>query len=261
MFVTTPEGSSGDTGKVTGYAANHLLQWQGERPEMLRLRGLQLDFRVREVYEVYAAFTAMQAGKSKARVEGMTDQERIGFFQSLGEHVDASDLQMTGHSMGGGTTIRLLQTAPPDGFDALPLKHAVTLDPWLLPFPHADSMPDAKMPPPPLLSINSQGYSEWQPHFHDVVNVSRDLGGSLVTIIGINHEGFSDEHVIASLRYTRAQDLLSTIHKLTMANFTDSVADSPLVRTHEPDEGNWPAKDRAHKKMRGSFGDVIVHLV
>ncbi|GMK54941.1 hypothetical protein CspeluHIS016_0115270 [Cutaneotrichosporon spelunceum] len=86
--------------------------------------------------------------------------------------------------------------------------------------------------------------------------MSRDRGGALVTIIGINHEGFSDEHVIASLWYTRAQDLLSTIHQLTMANFTDTVADSPLVRSHEPDEGHWPAKGRAHKKMRGSLGDV-----
>lgn len=154
----------------------------------MRLRGLQLDYRVREVYETYEAFKSMVSGGNKADVEDMTDEEASKFFASLRDTVDIENLKIGGHSFGGGTTFRVLQTAPPEGYDVLPIKHAVSLDPWLEPFPFVDERPTTNTSYPPNLSINSQEYTEWEPHFSKVTAMCKEMEASFVSITGLTRE-------------------------------------------------------------------------
>jgi len=154
----------------------------------MRLRGLQLDFRVREVYEVYEVLKEIAAGTADAMVDGMMVEQERTFFSQLRDTLNLDNVNVGGHSMGGGTTFRLLQTAPPDGYEAMPVKHAISLDPWLPPFEFADERPKNKGPFPPSLSINSQEYTEWEPHFSQVVEASKAMGASFVTVPGMTRE-------------------------------------------------------------------------
>ena len=62
------------------------------------------------------------------------------------------------------------------------------LDPWLEPLPRPS--PTAKTPPnsPPILVINSPGFTIWKGHFPRLVDIVRKMNGNLVTLMGSNRK-------------------------------------------------------------------------
>jgi platelet-activating factor acetylhydrolase len=124
------------------------ISWSpGKTPDVMRLRSMQLDIRVSEVYEAYASFSTLiksgpqdlpsfhlytddgpppvPAQKSKSDVD-----PKMAWLDSWRNKVDVDDLTLVGHSFGGGTLLHLLSTGPPEGFGRLPVRKAVALDPW-----------------------------------------------------------------------------------------------------------------------------------
>jgi platelet-activating factor acetylhydrolase len=196
-------------------------------PEMMLWRAHQLDFRVREVHAAYDAFKRYLADAP------------------LRDKVNVTDLQLTGHSFGGATILRLLQTSP-----TLPVKRAVLLDPWLEPFSRALPSAPATAPPPPTQVVLS---GEWANNgfFASEVQAARELGASLCSIVGLGHQGFSDFGVMGVKSIGR--QYLQSVHALTMARLRDV----PFPFDGEADGGE---PHRVDGKLAGELGDVVRHL-
>jgi platelet-activating factor acetylhydrolase len=247
--------------------------------EMMELRAQQLDFRVREVYDAYACFTSLLDSPAKAKftVDDLEDATAAeAFVAQFRGRVDMADLQLAGHSFGGGTLLRLLSSAVPADYTPLPAKHAVLLDPWVEPALIAAPLPEAPAPPPPTTVINSQ---EWTDHamFPKELAQCVAMNASVATIVGMAREfsfpissisvpscisdscspdgGFSDFALLYSGGPARAG--LQTIHAITMGTLTDTLAEVPAMQA-APDGGE-PA--RTGGKVVGSRGQVLVHSV
>lgn len=151
-------------------------------PDMMAWRAHQLDFRVREVYAAYESFKRFLAGET-----GQSDADAASIAAALKDKVDVNDLQLAGHSFGGATALRLLETTPPSSFTPLPIRRTVLLDPWMEPFPNALSSLPSKAPPPSTLVINSQDWTEGN-FFSAEIDAVQPLGATLCTIAGLGRE-------------------------------------------------------------------------
>ncbi|BEJ12846.1 hypothetical protein CspHIS471_0300200 [Cutaneotrichosporon sp. HIS471] len=205
-------------------------------PEMMLWRAHQLDFRVREVYAAYDGFKRFLSGEG----------DDVSTASDLRDKVDVEDLQLTGHSFGGATILRLLQTSHPS---PLPVKRAVLLDPWMEPFTRALPSSPSTVPPPPTLSILS---GEWANNhfFPDELKGARSINASLCSIVGLGHQGFSD---FGAMMPGKGLEYLQTIHTLTMAQ----LGDQPFPFDGKPDGGE-PA--RVDEKLAGELGEVVRHF-
>jgi len=110
----------------------------------MHLRSLQLDIRVAEVYETYASFKQLVRSGGQHGLPSFhlyTDDgpppattgskdPSSAWLDSWRGRVRTDEVSLVGHSFGGGTLLHLLSTSPPKGFDRLPVKRAVALDPW-----------------------------------------------------------------------------------------------------------------------------------
>lgn len=105
---------------------------------------MQLDVRVSEVYETWTSFsTLVKAGHRGLAsfhlntedgppppTKGSGTDAKDAWLDSWRNQIDTDDLTLVGHSFGGGTLLHLLSTRPPEGFERMPVKKAVALDPW-----------------------------------------------------------------------------------------------------------------------------------
>ncbi|CAK9782450.1 hypothetical protein CC85DRAFT_329757 [Cutaneotrichosporon oleaginosum] len=210
-------------------------------PQMMVWRAHQLDFRVREVYAAYNGFKRFLSG------EGETDGE-VSLADQLKDKVDVQDLQLMGHSFGGATILRLLQTAP--HAEPLPIKRAVLLDPWMEPFGRVLPSSPATTAAPATQIINSEDWAN-NSFFPAEKKAARDLGAALCSIVGLGHQGFSDFGLL-SLK-SKAREYLQTIHTLTMARLRDQ----PYPLEGEEDGGE---PRRVEGRLAGEPGDVIRHF-
>ncbi|GMK57872.1 hypothetical protein CspeluHIS016_0407060 [Cutaneotrichosporon spelunceum] len=207
-------------------------------PEMMLWRAHQLDLRVREVYAAYKGF--------KRFLSGDAETDASATAAALQDKVDVEDLQLIGHSFGGATILRLLQTSHSS---TLPVKRAVLLDPWMEPFTRALPSSPSTVAPPPTQSILS---AEWVNNhfFPDLLKGARQIDASLCSIVGLSHQGFSDFGVMLP---GKGHEYLQTIHTLTMARLRDQ----PFPFDGEPDGGE-PA--RVDGLLAGELGKVVRHL-
>lgn len=201
-------------------------------------RAHQLDFRVREVYAAYEGFKRFLS--AEVEVDGAPPETLRG-------KVDIEDLQLTGHSFGGGTILRLLQTSGPT---PMPVKRAVVLDPWMEPSTRAlPSTPSTQGPPPTQIIISG----EWANNrfFSDELKAARELGASLCSIVGLGHQGFSDFGLMGLSG--KGREDLQTVHTLAMARLRDQ----PFPFNGEPDGGD---PQRVEGQIVGERGSVLRHL-
>ncbi|KAL1405792.1 hypothetical protein Q8F55_007468 [Vanrija albida] len=227
-------------------------------PEMLDLRAVQLEFRVREMYEAYGTFKRLLGGDSSVVVEKLDDASRAAFIASFGASVDWDDVRVAGHSFGGGTAMHLIQTAPPGSYAPLPVTYCVALDPWTEPYGQLVKRNGYEIPAqkyPPTLSINSDEFTN-KPMFALLRDASKRMDAALVSMVGIGHQGFSDFPVIGSLPSTAAANY-KTMHDLTIALFEDRLNDHPLL-AGKADDGDLTTYPGG--KAGGKYGDVLVHL-
>ncbi|GHJ83657.1 hypothetical protein NliqN6_0059 [Naganishia liquefaciens] len=275
-----PGSKSAETEDVfkLSYLRHNELDWSPDpQPDVMTLRSLQLDIRVHELYATYRSFktlitssaTSLPAGlritadsihhTSAAAVEWLS-----GVFPPGSVATDEVDL--VGHSFGGGTMLWALERGVPEGEEALPVRKAVALDPWVdplpLPAPVVKTQKDA--PAVPLLAINSSRFTLWSTHFTRLKRLVRAANGSLVTLLGAGHETFSDFPLLwaptgASLALIRGiDDLVYAFLKGELKQcerIRGREVDGGVVRTTTMHKGKETGKER----MVGEWGDVVVH--
>jgi platelet-activating factor acetylhydrolase len=89
-----------------------IFSWaKGDDSSKDRLRNLQLDMRLQEVYETYHSFrrlvsdTATEQGRYKLNDEQAPESKVRDFYSSLADRIDLENVHLTGHSFGGGTMV------------------------------------------------------------------------------------------------------------------------------------------------------------
>ncbi|WVO14537.1 hypothetical protein L204_102172 [Cryptococcus depauperatus] len=274
--ILLPEQEGGNDGgqsekpKVLHYIHADDLVWkQGEEHSAEYGRTLQLDIRTREVYEAYHSFKRLLSptGDEKIRVENLSGGDKVSWVDSFKGKVNLDDLRLAGHSFGGGTILHLLQTPSPSPsvLTALPVTQAIALDPWLESLPTPS---DVISPPshtlPPLLVINSPGFTEWREHWGRLVDLVKGRG-TLVTMMGIGHQGFSDFPLLSPVGYSNAHSMLNQIHTLSTSFLKRTLSSDPALVGKEADDGNYQ-KDTAdglsiQGKKNMKNGDILLHLV
>lgn len=86
--------------RVMLYVKQEDLVWEGEKRSLEHFRTLQLDMRVREMYEAYHSFKKIVEGSDV----GVTGVEE-GWFDLWRDKVDTSKVDLTGHSFGSATVV------------------------------------------------------------------------------------------------------------------------------------------------------------
>ncbi|KAF8760316.1 Glutaminyl-tRNA synthetase, non-specific RNA binding region part 1 [Rhizoctonia solani] len=213
------------------YFQNDDISWEEQPKGKLPLRVEQLKFRIREIYESYESFKHIVQGNRGDTVS----MDNFSDWDSFKDQVDFSKILLTGHSFGGATSVCpvYLNRSPPEGHNQLPIDKVVLLDPWMDPLPLPGTLPVAYETRPPLLIMNSEGFTLWKEHFEvlqQVVSDWRKSGGdecaSLVTIVRSQHHYYSDFG--AFMPFGKARELgllvLDIAHKLTMAYNNGSLA-------------------------------------
>ncbi|WWC90565.1 uncharacterized protein L201_005501 [Kwoniella dendrophila CBS 6074] len=271
---STDVGEKEDS-KVLHYIRQSDIKWaQGEDKSLTHFRTLQLDIRSREIYESYYNFKNLiqqsstsistssvlqEVGSSKEKEKDLEKKKQ--WVESLSGKVDFDDLRLTGHSFGGGTVLHILQTPSPDAknLPSLPIKQAIALDPWLEPIPLPSSSTKSHPSMPPILVINSIGFTEWSTHFNRLVGMIKDAQGSLVSIVGVGHQSFSDFPLLDPRSHNSAKLLLNKIHDISTAFLIGKLGKLADFEGKKPDQGRLVKNEQG--KLGDKEGDVIVHLI
>lgn len=151
--------------------------------------GKKFEFRREQLeqrrFEIYATIDALR----KLAVDG--DRENLSAIDD-GE-LDWSDfrgkiefdtLQLTGHSFGAATLFSLLSHEPSEGFEPLPVTHALFLDPWLEPFEKPGPVQASKNAHVKKVVLHSEGFTLWRDHMARVAQVAKDWGNIPIYTIG-----------------------------------------------------------------------------
>ena len=81
---------------------------KGDDSSKDHLRALQLDMRLREVYETYHSFRRLvssEGGRPKMNDEKADEVTTTKFLESITNRIDLENVHLTGHSFGGGTMV------------------------------------------------------------------------------------------------------------------------------------------------------------
>ncbi|KAG9105985.1 hypothetical protein FRC07_009033 [Ceratobasidium sp. 392] len=232
------------------------LSWDNEPNTKLPIRKDQLAFRIREIYEAFASFKSVVEGDRATT----TSMESFDHWDSLKGQVDCSKVFLTAHSFGGATSLSLLSSPPPEGHSQLPIEKVVLLDPWLEPLPLPGTLPLAYADRPPLLIMNSEGFTLWNEHFEMLQQLVADWRhqkhecASLVTIDFALFMPFGETKRLG-------MSVLDSAHKLTMAYFNGTLAEE-LKEKRGMETEPLPGKDKygeGKKQIVGQPGELIVH--
>ncbi|WVF67465.1 hypothetical protein IAT40_002221 [Kwoniella sp. CBS 6097] len=268
----TKEGGVMNESRVMHYIRQSDLKWaEGEDKSLTQLRTLQLDIRSREIYEAYHSFKKLLTPNTSLPNAPLSDSaldkkgiaKRDEWIKTLQGRVDAEDLRLTGHSFGGGTVLHILQTPSPDPLlPSLPIKQAIALDPWLEPIPLPSSSTKAHPAMPPLLVINSIGFTEWSVHFKRLLGMIKEADGWLMSIQGVGHQSFSDFPLLDPRSHAQAKLLLNKIHDLSTAFLNHNLRSSPDIKDQKVDEGKFLTEGGfgGMKIKKGADGEVVLHL-
>ncbi|WWD19258.1 hypothetical protein CI109_103716 [Kwoniella shandongensis] len=262
------EGDKEDESRVMYYIKQTDLVWpSGEDKSLTHFRTLQLDLRTHEIYEAFYSFKRLLSeADENVKVEGLEGEKRKDWVGSLKGNVDWEELRLTGHSFGGGTLLHLLSTPSPDSrhLPPLPVKQAIALDPWLDPIPLPSDKLDPPSPLPPLLVLNSTGFTEWSVHFDRLMKMVKKAKGSLITVNGAGHQSFSDFPLLNPATQSSAQTLLNKFDSLSQAFFKRELHSSPDVEGKTPDDGKYErdSDGRSMKvKKEGKIGEAVIHVL
>jgi len=165
----------------------------GEGPPHSRFRVDQLYFRELEIYLAYRGLADLVNSHPRADAEKLAfggiyyvqgysafELPRHGpFWKSwtAGRVKLREKICIMGHSFGGSLVLSVLSNPPPilpgtdreERLEALPLTHALVLDPWLEPLPTPGPTPRVEATrdsrAPQVLIINSEEFTLWRDHF------------------------------------------------------------------------------------------------
>lgn len=178
-------------------------------------RQAQLEFRRAELHELLRVVKELNAGQggalTTASTRGGPEVANANLAAWQGK-LDVDDgLLLLGHSFGGATVLtdQLSQDSTQDSADGpgkkIKAKLAILLDPWLEALPTVLDNTPASSTRTPFLTINSQGFTVWKPHFDRLKRLiasstpssaaKSDTGrplSTLLTLTGCKHTDFSD---------------------------------------------------------------------
>ncbi|QRV87493.1 hypothetical protein RhiJN_15511 [Ceratobasidium sp. AG-Ba] len=263
MVAPTDEETNEPTPKL--YIQANKLTWGDESTAKLAIRKDQLVFRIREIYEAFASFKSVVEG-NKGTTASM---DKFDHWESFKGQVDCSKLHLTGHSFGGATSLSLLSSPPPENHSQLPIEKVVLLDPWLEPLPLPGTLPVAYTDRPPLLIMNSEGFTLWKDHFQALQDLVKDWRhqkqecATLVTIVRSQHHFYSDFALFMPFGQAKriGTSVLESAHKLTMAYFSNTLTEE-LKGKRGMETESTGAKDKwggDKKQLVGGPGELIVH--
>ena len=127
---------------------------------------------------------------------------------------------------------------------------------------------------PPMLIINSTGFTTWSEHFDRLKTIVDQAGGSLITILGSNRssvhvvaadadtqldQSFSDFPLLMPTSLNVALGYLATTHELSSAFLRGSLGSARSLLGKKPDLGKYEKEKDG--KMAGPTGDVVLHLL
>ncbi|OCH92195.1 hypothetical protein OBBRIDRAFT_727394 [Obba rivulosa] len=267
----------------------------GSEPKSFALRLDQLQFRRLEIYLIYKYFSEFINTRIQEDIDGPQKQASEGAFWKswLSDQFPkvqyTENLSLVGHSFGGATILSILSNPPlqmPGSdarFDALPITHALVLDPWLEPFPSPGPNPhlEATRGPhmPKILIINSEAFTLWKSHFarlQEVMQTWREskgdgsgAGADLLTLVRAVHVSFSDFGVIVPFARRDGRRLMDVVGALAVAFLEDRLEEALKgMRTREMEVAQVKKFHRrlrkvtfghAKRRLAGDVGDVIVH--
>ncbi|KZT72535.1 hypothetical protein DAEQUDRAFT_808989 [Daedalea quercina L-15889] len=191
---TDTEGKGKRRPKVKYYLHPEDVMYEdGEEPPHSRFRVDQLLFRELEIYLAYRGLADLVNSHPRAEAEKLA----FGGFYYVGGH-NAYELPTSGpfwkswtagrvklrekigimgHSFGASLVLSVLSNPPPalpgsdheERLEALPLTHALVLDPWLEPLPTPGPAPRVEATrdsrAPRVLILNSEEFTLWRDHF------------------------------------------------------------------------------------------------
>ncbi|KAG8763090.1 hypothetical protein FRC12_008721 [Ceratobasidium sp. 428] len=263
MVAPTDEETGKPVSKL--YIQAKELSWDNEPTTKLPIRKDQLKFRIREIYECFASFRSIVDGDRGTT----TSLGSFDHWDSLKGQVECSKVFLTAHSFGCATSLSLLSSPPPEGHAQLPIEKVVLLDPWLDPLPLPGTLPIAYPNRPPLLIMNSEGFTLWKEHFEMLEQLVADWRhqkhecATLVTIVRSKHHFYSDFALFVPFGETKrlGMGVLNSAHKLTMAYFNGSLAEE-LKGKRSMEVEPVPGKDKygeGKKQIVGQPGELIIH--
>ena len=188
-----------------------------------------------------------------------------------------ADLTRTAaHSVGPTQISFLTNPAPTFGdlaFSRLSIRHVVVMDPWVEPLPSpgpppfADGLTGSSQPaPPPLLVINSEGYTVWKENFEPLQGIvgTWNGGARLLTVVRSQHQSFSDFPLLFSfgknaLQCLRFLDIFGTLSLGFLSGRLDETIERYPQATGEVETTAGKAGTPV-SRLVGEAGHVIVHL-
>jgi platelet-activating factor acetylhydrolase len=95
--------------RVLGYIKKDEIEWEeGQEKSLEAFRTLQLEMRVREVYEAFYSFKRISNGDvGKVTFDKMDAAAQSRWVDSVRDKVDLDLIDLTGHSFGAGTIVSL----------------------------------------------------------------------------------------------------------------------------------------------------------
>ena len=136
-------------------------------------------------FEIYAAIDALK----RLSVDGdqgslsTIDDSELNWSDFQGK-IEFDALQLTGHSFGAATVFSLLSHEPSEGFESLPVTHALFLDPWLEPFEKPGPVQAANNAHVKKVILHSEKFTLWRDHMAQMTEVAKDWGNIPIYTIG-----------------------------------------------------------------------------
>ncbi|KAF8076569.1 platelet-activating factor acetylhydrolase, isoform II-domain-containing protein [Lyophyllum atratum] len=272
-----------------------------DNPTPFPMRTDQLEFRREEIYTAYKTFCDFVQNNCSSELETIDNSHIdynswscVDVTSGKGPVCLDANVTLAGHSFGGCTVLSILSTNPPPEYPYIPISRALILDPWLEPLPlpgpvpllrtlsslsdksasTADSLnrtgdqalddPSCHSQLPQILVINSETFTLWKDHYtrlQDVIKAWEPQGRRILTLVGSQHETFSDYPVLPLLRTAKAQTLMDVFSSLSIA-FLDGnleeVLSSTSTRKMEIEVVGKRKDGRPKRKLVGTVGDVLV---
>ncbi|KAG7096762.1 hypothetical protein E1B28_004174 [Marasmius oreades] len=250
-----------------------------EREEPFPLRADQLLIRRYEIYHTFKTFSCLLTGEPDHRlaIAGENGKFRAEDWTEINGReitVRLADVCLAGHSFGGCTVFSILSSKPPPGYPPLPCRHALIYDPWLDPFPTPGPIQEAlpvecnpeqtNADLPRMLVINSEPFTLWKDHFHQLQTAVRKWGrqARLITLIRSVHYDFSDFSWLPFLRKKSKNVLLEHIEGLSIS-FLDGTIEETLeqmqTRSFDVQVVGKKKDGRPKRQITGELGDIIIH--
>ncbi|KAG9019696.1 hypothetical protein FRB90_011505 [Tulasnella sp. 427] len=226
------------SGKEQHYLRIEQVKWEKgyTPPDHMPWKVEQLELRRNEIYEALKAFRTTDVAS------------QVDFDKNI---------IMAGHSFGSATS------PPPPGFEPLPIKQTILLDPWVEPFAPSGPLPlPLSEERPTACVITSEAFAIWDVNFDRLQEIVKAWKGDgktaayLMTILRSKHADFSDFGILVPWA-KRGAGVIKGTHETVMKFFRGSLDDG-LKGKGQVMEIEVVKKNK--RQISGEPGELFVHV-